>query len=81
MRPDREDLTPQTGAVWACHADLRDALNDVIGEARVAKPNRLQPHTTPDLGPFYAAVNATRRAEEALDLALLDLATAAGADA
>ena len=81
MRADREDLTQQRETVWDAQAELRDALEAAAAAAKAGRPSRLQPNRTPDLTPFYASVAAVQRTEEALDLALLDLATAGGEDA
>lgn len=57
----------------ALRAQLRD-LVDAAGAAHRVLGDR----PTADLSDLYGAVNAVRRGEEALDVALADLATASG---
>ncbi len=84
-RLDREDLTRQREAERETRLALRDALRDVIAEAhgarsRTSGTTALQARTA-SLDGVYGAVEALRRAEEAHDLAALDLKTAGGGDA
>ena len=81
MRRDREDLTRQTAALAEARAALAEALDDLALEAKDAAKAARSKRGPPDLPAVYAAGNAVRRAEEAVDLATLDLATAGGADA
>jgi multidrug resistance efflux pump len=76
----RDDLSRQFAVVHAAEHDLRAALGGVEREAKVARRTASRA-SQPDLGDLYAAVNQIRRAEEALDLARLDLHTASGGDA
>lgn len=74
IRADREDLTVQRARVEEAAKALYNATDWVAQQAKAAKRTR-------DLAPVYGAVKALRRAEEAYDLARLDLATASGEDA
>jgi hypothetical protein len=80
-RPDREDLTRQRDAVETARADLAVTLDDLEREARTAARSARTKRGQPDLPAVHAAARAVERAEEALDLAALDLRTAAGDDA
>lgn len=74
IRADREDLTAQRGRVEQAATGVYNSLDWLGRQAKAAKRTR-------DLAPVYGAVEALRRAEEAYDLARLDLATASGEDA
>ncbi|MCW2776281.1 MAG: hypothetical protein JWN17_6 [Frankiales bacterium] len=80
-RPDREDLTRQQEALAAARADLAAALDDLESEAHTAARAARSKRGVPDLPAVHAAARAVERAEEALDLAALDVRTAAGEDA
>lgn len=80
-RPDREDLTRQRDAEALARAALREALAGLSDSARHAARSLFSPRNTVDLAELYGFVDQVRRAEEAHDLTLLDLATAAGDDA
>lgn len=73
--PEREQ------AVTDARTQLLDALILLSDASRVAARSARNKRSTPDLTDVVAAFRATERAEEALDLALLDRDTAAGADA
>jgi hypothetical protein len=80
-RPDREDLHRQREAVDAARADLAATLDDLEREAHTAARAARTRRGVPDLPAVHAAARAVERAEETLDLAALDLRTAAGEDA
>jgi hypothetical protein len=83
-RPDREDLTAQRERLAAARTDLHTALEKVQREALTAArlvASRAKLPPMPDLTNYLAAHQAVLRAEEAHDLARLDLDTAGGADA
>lgn len=82
-RADREDLTTQHNAVQDARQSLSARLKDLSIEAdqasrAVTRGKRPSPNMLDRLIGRYQDV---RNAEEALDLALLDLDTAAGGDA
>ncbi len=77
-RPGEEDLTAQRDAVTTAHSNLHDALSILAGEAALAAKVARRKGGQPDLPAVYAAANAVRRAEEALDTATYDLSTASG---
>lgn len=80
MMHAQEGLEPQRDHVAACAQSLGEALNALAVEAkaaaRVAGRGKV-----PDLTSVVARHSEVRVAEEALDLAALDLATASGQDA
>lgn len=80
-RPDREDLTRQRETLEAARADLGGRLDDLEREAKAAARAARTKRGQPDLPAVHAAARAVERAEEAVDLAALDLRTAAGDDA
>ncbi|MCU1692490.1 MAG: hypothetical protein JWM64_1581 [Frankiales bacterium] len=80
-RPDREDLSRQQEALAQARADLAVALDDLSSEAHTASRAARSKRGVPDLPAVHAAARAVERAEEALDLAALDVRTAAGEDA
>jgi hypothetical protein len=84
IRADREDLTAQVQAEWDARLTVSEALTALVDAATVARRgmgNTLKSRRMADLGPVHGAASALRRAEEAWDLARLDLETAAGGDA
>lgn len=80
-RHDREDLTAQREKLAAARTSLSAALAHLASTATDASRAANRKHGVPDLPAVYAACRAVERQEENLDLALLDLATAGGADA
>lgn len=80
-RPDREDLSRQQEALAVARADLAAALDDLEREAKTAARAARTKRGQPDLPAVHAAARAVERAEEAVDLAALDVRTAAGEDA
>lgn len=83
MRPDREDTATQEAAVEKAREALAAALDGLEMEARAAARvlRRKSLRGNVDLTPVHTEVRTVSRAEEALDLALLDLHTARGEDA
>ena len=84
-RVDREDLTRQREAELETRLQVREALRVLLAEthgarSRTSGESATRPRTA-DLSGVYGAVDALRRAEEAHDLAVLDLKTAGGEDA
>ena len=80
-RPDRMDLSAQRDTLSRRRSDLADALAELASEASLAAKVCRRVRGNPDLDAVYAAARAVERAEEAVDLAALDLATAGGEDA
>lgn len=74
-----ENVAAQEEALEAAHEVLRYELKQLATEAAFAW--KAGKRRNADLPAVYARVNAVRRAEEAVDLAALDLATAQGEDA
>lgn len=70
-----EDVSRQADAAYDARAALVRALEELSEAAKKCAKNRVS------IEDVYAATNRVRRAEEAHDLAQLDLATARGADA
>jgi hypothetical protein len=70
-----EDVDDQRAALQSARLRLTVALDSLAGTVKAAARGRT------DLSDVYGAVSAVRRAEEAHDLAALDLATAMGEDA
>lgn len=81
IRTDREDLSDQTGHLAASKDELLTALAVLQGAAKDAQRGSGGKRWQPQLGTVHAAFLAVQRAEEAVDLAALDLHTAAGGDA
>lgn len=85
---DKEDLTTQQAAVTNAREGLVEALDELIDNAKSArrvaasKAKRIShERIASELATVYGASRALERAEETLDLAHLDLATASGEDA
>jgi len=89
MRRDREDYTGQREALNSALSDLEAILLDLADDCRTAAKGCLRRQRASkaargaaiDLDAVYAGVQAVRRGEEAVDLAMLDLQTAQGEDA
>jgi len=80
-RRDRDDVADQLAHLARSREDAARAFEDVAEESkRMVKAFRSK-RGTPDASAWAGAVSAARRAEEAFDLAVLDLATARGEDA
>lgn len=77
---DRIDLRPQRARVHECQQDLDRALAEMEKTAKHAR-RTLRHARQLDLAGVHGAASAVRRAEEALDIAQLDLHTASGHDA
>lgn len=75
MRMSYQDLRAQEDRLLNAWLELSDALDDLGAIAKQASNRRA------DIDDVYGAVSRVRRAEEAHDLAELDLATARGEDA
>lgn len=80
-RSDREDVSRQQEALAAARAELAAALDDLSAQAHTAARAARSRRAVPDLPAVHAAARAVERAEEAVDLAALDVRTAAGEDA
>lgn len=78
---DFEDITAQQERLTATRAALAASLTALAVEAKSCAKAAANKHSTPDLNPVYAAVRNVERAEEAVDLAALDVHTASGYDA
>lgn len=76
MRRGYEEVREQAERLDLAVARLQEALWDLGTEAKREGRKR-----TPDVAKVLAHVGAVKRAEEAVDIAHLDLETARGADA
>ncbi|WP_432562720.1 hypothetical protein [Kineococcus sp. SYSU DK003] len=82
MRHDREDTTAQEAALRAARDEAASVLAELAAEARaLAKAYGGRSARIPDGSALAGLVDAARRAEEAVDMAAHDLATARGEDA
>ncbi|MEW1957447.1 hypothetical protein [Kineococcus sp. NPDC059986] len=82
MRHDREDTTAQEQALRAARDEAAQVLAELAAEARsLSKAYAGRTARVPDGSALAGLVDAARRAEEAVDIAALDLATARGEDA
>lgn len=84
-RLDREDLSAQQDALARARDGLVDALDRLIDDARAARRAASGtkvnlPRITAELAPVYGASRAVERAEQLLDMAATDLASASGED-
>ena len=75
MNARYENVRRQSDAAYAARAELRGALDKLSEAAKKCSKNLLP------IEEVYGAVNRVKRAEEAHDIAVLDLATARGEDA
>ena len=75
MNARYENVRRQSDAAYDARAALVGALEELSEAARKCSKNRAP------IEDVYGAVNRVKRAEEAHDLAQLDLATARGEDA
>lgn len=80
LRPTETDPEREQ-AITDARAGLHDALVNLAGEAALAAKVYKSKRGQSDLASVHGAASAVRRAEETLDLAVLDRDTAAGADA
>jgi hypothetical protein len=82
VRHDREDTTAQEQALRAARDEAAQVLAELAAEARsLSKAYAGRTARVPDGSALAGLVDAARRAEEAVDIAALDLATARGEDA
>ena len=82
MRHDREDTAAQEEALRAARTEAAQVLTELAAEARsLAKAYGGRTARLPDGSALAGLVDAARRAEEAVDMAAHDLATARGEDA
>ncbi|MEZ0491978.1 hypothetical protein AB2L28_06985 [Kineococcus sp. TBRC 1896] len=82
MRHDREDTAAQEEALRAARDEAAHVLTELAAEARsLSKAYAGRTARLPDGSALAGLVDAARRAEEAVDMAAHDLATARGEDA
>jgi hypothetical protein len=74
---DHQDVAPQRDHAYRATGTLKQTLHDLEHAARKARRTA----DPADIAAVYGLTDAVRRAEEARDTALLDLATASGEDA
>ena len=82
LRPDREDTAAQEAALREAREAAATVLAELAAEAKaLAKAYGARSARIPDGAVLAGLVDAARRAEEAVDIAAHDLATARGEDA
>ena len=82
LRSDREDVRTQEDALRAAREHAADVFAELAAEARaLGKAYAGRSARLPDASIFAGLVDEARRAEEAVDIAAHDLATARGEDA
>lgn len=82
VRHDREDTAAQEEALRAARDEAAQVLAELAAEARsLSKAYAGRTARVPDGSALAGLVDAARRAEEAVDMAAHDLATARGEDA
>jgi hypothetical protein len=82
MRHDREDTAAQEAALRSARDEAAAVLAELAAEARsLSKAYAGRTARLPDGSALAGLVDAARRAEEAVDIAAHDLATARGEDA
>ncbi len=82
MRHDREDTAAQEEALRAAREEAAQVLAELAAEAKsLSKAYAGRTARLPDGSALAGLVDAARRAEEAVDIAAHDLATARGEDA
>jgi len=82
MRHDREDTADQEARLRAARDEAATVLAELAAEARsLGKAYGGRTARIPDGSALAGLVDAARRAEEAVDIAAHDLATARGEDA
>ncbi|GAA0303379.1 hypothetical protein [Kineococcus aurantiacus] len=82
MRHDREDTAAQEDALRRAREEAAAVLAELATEARsLSRAYAGRTARLPDGSALAGLVDAARRAEEAVDLAAHDLATARGEDA
>lgn len=80
LRTDREDTQAQQEAVESTRRDLADKLTDLSDESKKAAKAAASKRGAPNVTAVHAAWLAVDRAQEALEIALTDLAGARGED-
>ena len=81
LRPDREDTAAQEAALREAREAAATVLAELAAEAKaLAKAYGARSVRIPDGAVLAGLVDAARRAEEAVDIAAHDLATARGED-
>ncbi|MBB2901801.1 hypothetical protein FHR75_002616 [Kineococcus radiotolerans] len=81
LRHDREDTTAQEAALREARDAAATVLAELAAEAKsLAKAYGARSVRIPDGAALAGLVDAARRAEEAVDIAAHDLATARGED-
>ncbi|WP_432482346.1 MULTISPECIES: hypothetical protein [Kineococcus] len=82
LRSDREDTREQELALRSAREEAAEVLAELAAEARsLSKAYASRSGRVPDGSALAGLVDAARRAEEAVDMAAHDLATARGEDA
>ncbi|WP_432540987.1 hypothetical protein [Kineococcus sp. SYSU DK002] len=82
MRHDREDTAAQETALRRAREEAASVLAELAAEAKaLSRAYAGRSARTPDGSALAGLVDAARRAEEAVDMAAHDLATARGEDA
>lgn len=81
LRNDREDTRAQRERLDQAKADLAQALEDLAQESKIQAKAARSRWNTLNILDVYAAVRAVERAEQDVDIATHDLATARGEDA
>ncbi|WP_380157384.1 hypothetical protein [Kineococcus sp. R86509] len=82
LRHDREDTTAQEEALRAARDEAATVMAELAAEARsLGKAYAARSARIPDGSALAGLIDAARRAEEDVDIAAHDLATARGEDA
>ena len=82
LRSDREDVSAQEERLRAARAEAAEVMAELAAEAKaLGKAYGSRSARIPDGSALAGLVHAARRAEEAVDMAAHDLATARGEDA
>ncbi|WP_328295366.1 hypothetical protein OG218_22115 [Kineococcus sp. NBC_00420] len=82
LRHDREDTTAQEEALRAARDEAATVMAELAAEARsLGKAYAGRSARIPDGSALAGLIDAARRAEEDVDIAAHDLATARGEDA
>jgi len=82
LRSDREDTRAQEEALRAARDEAADVLAELAAEAKsLGRAYAARSTRIPEGSALAGLVDAARRAEEAVDMAAHDLATARGEDA
>ena len=81
LRQDREDTREQQERLAAAKAALVQALEDLATEAKFQARAARSKWGSVNVLAVYAETENVRRAEQSVDMAITDLATARGEDA